>query len=92
MIDWTSTQITDPPAIYTLTDEDIGHFIYEKRVISGKDYTYHTQAEERMWTSVTENSSQACSQLTREGIIVSTLMRRKRIPAFKSKKDFVPTK
>ena len=52
--------------------------------------TCHTQIVQRTVKLVTESSSQACSQDAREGIIVTTLASRKRMPAFKSKKDYVP--
>ena len=92
MIDWMSTRITEPPATCDLTDNEINFRIREKLAFFYEDFPCHTQAVEWTVKLVTGNSSRACIQIAREGIIVFTLASRKRIRAFESKKDFIPIK
>lgn len=92
MIDWTNTDLSPPPLLRRVSDEDIW-----SKVESGKTaeewkfdkFPCHTQAVERCVKLVTEASQKVVGSSNRDGFIRTTLLSRATMPSFSSKSSFI---
>lgn len=84
LIDW-QTNITQPPILKNVSDEDLQSMIDQREVeVDFLRLPCHTQAVERAVKTVTEAASTLCSK----GFIKAQIESRKDMPKFDSKKDF----
>lgn len=87
LINWHTTEITEPPLTKAISDDDVDQYIRNKNMYVPEKYPLHTQAVERIIKLVTDASSQVCSHEAREGFICTRLASRERHSSFESKKD-----
>lgn len=90
LISW-QENITEPPILKSLPNEEIQLFVAQKGEgeLPLLRLPCHTQAVERSVKIVTEASTTLCSKSAREGFIKAQIQSRKTMPKFDSKKDFV---
>ena len=71
MIDWTNVVIREPPVIKTMTDADLWQFLAMQVIptIFFQNFSFHTQAVERVVKLVTEASKVVCGQKSQNGLI-----------------------
>ena len=87
MVNMTGTDISEPPLISRLTDDDIPKIRDDKLVLK---HPCHTQAVERYIRVVSEASSQVVGFPRRDGLIRQKVKSRKLVKHFDVKEDFVP--
>lgn len=95
IINWTNTDLTPPPLLRRVTDDEIWAKITAGETADewnfGK-FPCHTQAVERCVKLVTEASKKVVGAKSRDGFIRSTLASRAAMPKFSSKCSFnLPT-
>ena len=90
MIDWQSTEITEPPLIADVPDTVIVDFVKsgESQVVNFPRFPCHTQAVERCVKLVTQASAAVCGQISRDGFIRSRLEGRRIMPTFDTKVQY----
>ena len=81
-------QLTVPPLVPHLTEEEIKAFIDGKLEDHIFNFPCHSQAVERCVQTVTEAARHVCGQSARDGYIRSTLLARKILPIFETKRQF----
>lgn len=84
MIQWNACNVTPPPLLKNVTDEEIGELIKTGRPLMSdfNMFPCHTQTVERCVKLVTEASQSVCGTEARDGYIRSTLLSRSKA-AFK---------
>ena len=88
MIDWHNNLVSEPPATKMIPDEELKRLIINKEKPSCiPSFPCHTQAVERTIKLVTEASSSVVGE-NRDAFICAGMEGRKRLPAFKIKRDF----
>ena len=92
MIDWQTTNVTEPPSTKYLTNTEVETLI--KRREKPKNMTNfpcHTQAVERMIKLVTDASAAVVGQESRDGYIRARIEgKKKRLPKFEYKSHYQP--
>ena len=88
MVDWQSVQITSPPLLQHLSNQDILNAV-EFPLNNLYQYPCHTQAVERVIQVVTQASSTVWGHDERHGQILNTLSNRVEFPKFHSKSTFL---
>ncbi|CAH2098786.1 unnamed protein product [Euphydryas editha] len=88
MIDWKKIEVTEPPLIKDLNEDDLRNIIENGLKSDILAYPCHNQSVERSIKLVTEASSKVCSSTSRDGFIRATLQSRKELPKFETKKDY----
>lgn len=89
MIDWQSSQLTEPPLTKRLSTEvliDIQRGLAELPPLTS--FYNHTQAVERCIKMVTDASATVVGMDARDGLIRSKLEGRRLLPKFETKKDY----
>jgi len=89
LIDWTSTNVTEPPLTKYLSHDELEDNIMTAKM-AGEEITAfpsHTQAVERHVRVVTEAAKAVYGAENRDGYIKAKLKSRKEMPKFNSKKD-----
>ena len=91
MITWNDRELSPPPIIRDISDEEIETHIELGTVPNWefKKFPCHTQAVERCVKLVTEASQKVCGPGSRDGYIRSTLLSRSVMPSFSKKSDFL---
>lgn len=89
LINWQSTEVTEPPLITDFSSEEI-ELIVESGSSDRKEFKIpsHTQAVERVVKEVTEASKHVCGVQERDGFIRSRLLDRKYLPKFETKRQY----
>lgn len=90
LINWQQTDVSDPPILAHITDEEIEMFVAGGSVpaIDFPKYPCHTQAVERCVKLVTEAASSVCGVRARDGFIRVRLESREIMPYFNTKSDY----
>lgn len=92
LIDWQNCELSSPPLLKDVTDEEIKDYIKTEQVpkwdILSKKLPVHTQAVERCVKLVTKASSKVCGAEARDGFIRTTIKSRSTMPAFDNKSHF----
>ena len=89
LIDWEKENITEPPVLRRLSDEQICSFVDDPSQVSLFDaFPCHTQAVERMVKEVTRASLNVCGAENRDGFIRNALLSRQVMPSFHTKNQF----
>ena len=89
MINWQEENITEPPLTRGIPDEELDFLIESKGQREFPIFPCHTQAVERCVKLVTEASSLVCSSDARDGLILSRIESRQKMPSFETKRQFV---
>lgn len=84
MIDWTQCDITAPPMLSHLSDDDLKKY----DPIKLKQFPCHSQAVERTVKDTSAVSSKVYGHTSRHGMILQTKKCRKELPRVESKADF----
>ena len=91
MIDWQTTNVTEPPSTKYLTNTEVETLIKSKEKPKNMtDFPCHTQAVERMIKLVTDASAAVVGQENRDGYIRARIEGRKRLPRFEYKSNYQP--
>ena len=91
MIDWQTTNVTEPPSTKYLTNTEVETLIKSKEKPKNMtDFPRHTQAVERMIKLVTDASAAVVGQENRDGYIRARIEGRKRLPRFEYKSNYQP--
>ena len=85
LIDWSSVDVTEPPLLRDLSDDDLQEIVDTPAVLPL--YPVHTQAVERTVKLVTEACSSVLGEEARHGLITARLRHRGILPVFNSKQD-----
>lgn len=92
LIDWGNCELSSPPLLKDVTDDQIKTYIKTEEVLQcdvlSKKLPVHTQAVERCVKLVSEASAKVCGTKARDGFIRSTLKSRSTMPAFDNKSLF----
>ena len=90
MINWQTAQLTDPPLLKHITNDELNNFIQSGDVpcTHAAEIPCHSQNVERMIKLVTESCLKVCGSSNREGWILSALISRQAMPSFDTKKQF----
>ena len=90
IIDWQKTEVSDPPLLAHISQDDIEMFVAngDVPVVDFPKYLCHTQAVERCVKLVTEASLSVCGQKARDGFIRVRLESRQIMPNFNTKADY----
>ena len=93
MIDWQNAQLTDPPLLKHITNEEIKNLIQSGDMLQSNipHIPCHSQNVERMIKLVTESCSKVCGSSNRDGWIRSAMLSRSTMPAFDTKRQFATT-
>lgn len=89
LLNW-QENITEPPIIKSVSEENLRLFVEQKRDEEFKllRLPCHTQAVERAVKAVTEASNTLSNKANREGFIKAQIESRTAMPKFDTKKDF----
>lgn len=90
LVDWQSIEITEPPLLAEISEDQIEMFVASGDVplVDFPRYPCHTQAVERSVKPVTEASSAVCGFKGRDGFIRIRLESRQIMPYFNTKSDY----
>ena len=90
MIDWQAAQLTDPPLLKHITNDELKNLIQSGDVHQSNvpQIPCHSQNVERIIKLVTESCSKVCGPSNRDGWIRSALLSRSTMPTFDTKKQF----
>lgn len=90
MVQWDICNVTPPPLLRNVPDEEIEEMIKTGRPFTSDfaKFPCHTQAVERCVKLVTEASKSVCGTEARDGFIRTTLLSRSVMPEFSSKAAF----
>ena len=88
MIDWETSQLSEPPLTALLTNEQL--IAIKDAPLKVADYPCHTQAVERAVRLVSEASACVIGHDARNGFIRQRIQARKELKTHASKKDFFP--
>ena len=89
MINWQEENVTEPPLTRGISSEEIDILIRTKGQKEFPNLPCHTQAVERCVKLVTEASSLVCGDESRDGLILSRIESRQKMPNFETKRQFV---
>lgn len=89
MIDWQSSNVTEPPLTTSLSDEVIEDMIRNKVRYTCQKFPCHTQAVERSIKLITEASFSVVGSENRDGFIRTKLSSREKMPVFNTKSQYV---
>ena len=90
MIDWFSTQITEPPLTKSITMDQLEDNIKTAAMsyYNITSFPCHTQDVERISRVVTEASKTSCGPEKRDSHIRAKLVSRQLMPVFETKHDY----
>ena len=90
MIDWQTTNTTEPPLIFEVFDTVIMDWVKsnESQIVEFQRFPCHTQTVELWVKLVTQASAAVCGQTSRDGFIRSRLESRRIMPAFDTKAQY----
>jgi hypothetical protein len=93
LIDWKNNDITEPPLIADLSNDEIRRVVESGEIpmIEFPRFPCHTQAVERCVKVVTEASVAVCGATARDGFIRSRLESRKLMQSFNTKSQYRTT-
>lgn len=91
LIDWQSTEISEPPILRNSSVHDIEMCVAcgDAPVMDFPKYPCHTQAVERCVKLVTEACASVCGSKARDGFIRVRLESRKIMPSFNTKSEYL---
>lgn len=85
MIDWKSSQVTEPPLLKDLSDDEIRSFVTTPLQLP---YSNNSQFVERLIREITKKGQSAANPKVRDGLVKTTLKSRKKMKKCRTKKDF----
>ena len=90
LIDWQNCQLTEPPALQTVSGTTIDELIASGDTMQPElaQFPCHTQAVERAVKLVTEAAVQVSDHKERDGLIRNKLQSRQKMPKFETKRDY----
>jgi len=90
LIDWQQTDLSDPPLLANIANEDIEMYVAGGSIptMDFPKYPCHTQSVERCVKLVTEAAASVCSARARDGFIRVRLQSRQLMPTFNTKSEY----
>lgn len=85
MINWTTAQVTEPPFLMGMSDEELQNFVESPLVL---DLPNNSQFVERMIKEITKKGCRAVDPKVRDGMVKDTNNSRKKIPKCLTKHNY----